>query len=100
MTETASKLPAHAPFKTNRRPIGTPSEWIALSYLQSQDGPIVLEPRENLDLLSWTRENREWLNSLLDKHGAALLRGFRVEQIEDFHKFVVSYCPDMLAYKE
>jgi alpha-ketoglutarate-dependent taurine dioxygenase len=100
MTQIASRLPARTPFTKKRKSIGDPSDWIRQSYLQSPDGPIVLEPKEPIDPPSWGRDNREWLNSLLDKHGAALLRGFNVEQVEDFHNFVLSYCPNLLQYKE
>src|ERR671933_1180179 len=70
----------------------------------NQNLPLLVEPdteREssNLDnLLSWYRDNSELLANKLLKHGAILFRGFGVNTISAFEKFVTSVSGNLMDY--
>lgn len=100
MSNADSHTAFNTPFAPRRKAISSSSQWIDTSYLQSEDGPVVLTARENLDLISWARQNQALLEQLMQKHGAVLLRGFTVDKVEDFRQFVLALSPDMLEYKE
>lgn len=58
--------------------------------------PLVIEPEiEHVDLTQWTRNNLEFLESSLAKHGAILFRGFGVDAAAPFEEFARSIRPDL-----
>ena len=53
--------------------------------------PLALFPSEEHskdDLLTWAKENQEWLRKKLLEYGALLLRGFRVDSPHDFEELI------------
>ncbi len=86
-------------FSTKRKPVETSSNWVTRAYLNSADGPVILTPTEALDLAAWVELQCDPLRSLMDHHGAVLLR-FGVGTIDNFHRFVQTLSPEMLEYKE
>ncbi|SRR6266700_251843 len=100
MSQPETNMPGRVPFSARRKAMGSSAEWIKRSYLKSEDGPVVISPIEQLDLLVWTQQNSMLLKSLMETHGAVLLRGFGVDAVETFNRFVLALSPDMLEYKE
>ena len=62
------------------------------SYLsENPRWPLVIQPAiEGVNLASWVRNNREYINQELDKHGALLFRGFAVDSAQDFENFALA----------
>jgi hypothetical protein len=77
---------------------------INLSFLPSDDGssfkglPLVITPRSDssLDFLSsWLEINRSFVNDMLTKYGAVLVRGFNIDSSSDFEKATLSLQPNL-----
>jgi alpha-ketoglutarate-dependent taurine dioxygenase len=100
MSQSESAVPVRSPFTARRKSVGSSSEWTRKSYLQSEDGPVVIAAVEDLDLMAWTQQNTSSLKDMIEKHGAVLLRGFAVKTVEAFRNFVLALSPNMLEYKE
>lgn len=50
--------------------------------------PLVIEPMvDGLDLITWTRNNRLFIESQLPKYGGILFRNFKIKGIEVFEQF-------------
>ncbi len=77
-------------------------ELIRLSYLDARDSfPLVIEPNiEDLNLLLWTRNNLEFIDSHLLRHGAILFRNFSANTVSQFEKFTRTICPELMNYNE
>lgn len=72
---------------------------IKTDYLQEgQKFPLVIQPNSaEIDIISWTKCNREYLKTELFKHGAILFRGFHVKSVSDFENFAQTICPNLFA---
>jgi hypothetical protein len=56
--------------------------------------PLVITPRWNsskLFIVDWCRENRVWLDAMLLKYGAILIRGFSLETPADMQEAIQAY---------
>jgi alpha-ketoglutarate-dependent taurine dioxygenase len=56
--------------------------------------PLVITPRfhsSKLFIVSWCRENREWLDTMLLTYGAILLRGFSLDNSADMQEAIQAY---------
>jgi alpha-ketoglutarate-dependent taurine dioxygenase len=64
--------------------------------------PLVLSPTaDDFDLLAWAKESKGEIRELLNKHGAILFRGFDIETVEQFEKFVALATTDeCVEYRE
>jgi alpha-ketoglutarate-dependent taurine dioxygenase len=63
-----------------------------------QNLPLVLEPAvENVDLAEWARNNRDFIETSLLKHGAVLYRGFNLKGPEDFERVATSVCSELFG---
>jgi amino acid adenylation domain-containing protein len=72
---------------------------IKTDYLQEgQKFPLVIQPNSaEIDIISWTKNNREYLETELFKHGAILFRGFDVKSVSEFENFAQTICPNLFA---
>lgn len=53
--------------------------------------PLIIQPASpSVDLIAWTRDNRDHVRSQLRKHGAILFRGFSMSAIPDFETWASS----------
>ncbi len=80
--------------------IGLPKqEFIKTSYLQEGETlPLVIEPNiDELDVFEWAKNQREYIENQLLKHGAILFRGFKIETISDFQNLAQSICPNLFS---
>jgi alpha-ketoglutarate-dependent taurine dioxygenase len=69
--------------------------------LPNTDLPLALLPAvEDLDLISWAGTHREFVQSLLLRHGGLLFRNFRISSPAEFQQFVTAVSGEPLAYKE
>lgn len=58
--------------------------------------PLVLQPEgAEVDVVSWARGNRSFIEAQLLRHGALLFRGFAMLTVRDFERFVQATCPDV-----
>jgi alpha-ketoglutarate-dependent taurine dioxygenase len=61
--------------------------------------PLVIEPTINeLDLIIWADNNRNWIESNLLKYGALLFRNFKLNSETDFEKFIQAISGELLDY--
>jgi alpha-ketoglutarate-dependent taurine dioxygenase len=67
----------------------------------AQNLPMVLEPRlDGVNLSSWARSNREFLDRSLHQHGGILFRGFDLQSQDDFEQAVKSMSVELMHYME
>jgi alpha-ketoglutarate-dependent taurine dioxygenase len=63
--------------------------------------PLLLLPAlADLDLISWASSQRQFIQSLLLRHGGLLYRNFPVQSAAEFQRFVTAVSGEPLAYKE
>jgi alpha-ketoglutarate-dependent taurine dioxygenase len=61
--------------------------------------PLVIEPAGNeVDLISWTSDHKEFLEAKLLAHGGILFRNFQVPSVADFERFVATISGELLDY--
>jgi alpha-ketoglutarate-dependent taurine dioxygenase len=72
-------------------------EQVTTSYLNGCEGsPLVIQPAtDDVDLVEWTRSNREFIESKLLQYGALLFRNFRFRPLPDFERFAGSLCTEL-----
>jgi len=77
-------------------------ELVQLSNFQTGGTlPLIIQPKlGDLDLQLWTKNNLEFLETNLLKHGGILLRGFNVNTQHDFEQFINSVCSQLMPYME
>jgi len=69
--------------------------------IADKDLPLALLPMvEDVDLISWAASRREFIQSLLLRHGGLLFRNFRISSASEFQQFVTAVAGEPLAYKE
>jgi amino acid adenylation domain-containing protein len=60
--------------------------------------PLVIQPNSaEIDIISWSKNNCEYLETELFKHGAILFRGFDVKSVSEFENFAQAICPNLFA---
>ena len=71
------------------------------SLAEGQTLPLVIRPnRSGIDLISWGRSNRPFLEKHLLERGGILFRGFDVRSPETFQTFIDALGKEALEYKE
>lgn len=61
--------------------------------------PVVIRPTEpGAVLADWAKENRPWLEHTLHQAGAVLFRGFDVEGVDGFERFMLAASGTLLPY--
>ena len=73
---------------------------VAQEYLSpGEDLPLVLRPRvADFDLLSWVRENLDFIDRELIKHGGILFRDFDITTELKFEQLVRAFSPNLIDY--
>ena len=57
---------------------------------------LLIEPAaDDVDLVEWARNNREFVESKLLDHGALVFRNFDLRLMSDFERFAMSLCSDL-----
>jgi alpha-ketoglutarate-dependent taurine dioxygenase len=63
--------------------------------------PLMIRPAvAELDLVAWAKSRREWIQTLLLRHGGLLFRGFRISGMDEFQQFATAISGELLEYKE
>jgi amino acid adenylation domain-containing protein len=93
--------PAPAPAIGRRRPVfsgGLESLVTAAPLAPSLPLPIVVRPAHaEVVLHEWAGASGEWIDELLRRHGALLLRGFQLASLADFERFADAACRELFA---
>jgi non-ribosomal peptide synthase protein (TIGR01720 family) len=78
------------------------SELVRTERLGTGDAfSIMVQPAGRaLDLSEWAANNLERIEDLLSNHAAALFRGFAVNSIDDFSRFIRAISPELMEYRE
>jgi alpha-ketoglutarate-dependent taurine dioxygenase len=104
MTQTDDKDSPLGAFKRATRKIVrlTQAELVKTSRLdQEQTFPMVIRPgTDNIDLPRWSSDNRVYIEAMLEKHGAILFRGFNLQSVPGFERFVKAVSIEALEYNE
>ncbi len=80
--------PNDAPFKTS-------------FFSEDRALPLVVEPGgQAVDLIDWTKANRDVLDRWLHQFGAVLFRGFPLDDVAVFQTFLAAASDNLLDYKE
>jgi alpha-ketoglutarate-dependent taurine dioxygenase len=91
-------------FGTAKRKIVSfsPRELVRTEYLESgRSLPLVIRPQsEGVSLVGWARDNREFVEAQLVKHGAILFRDFPVSTVSRFEQFIGAVSAGLLEYRE
>lgn len=100
MRTTSALLPNMAGLRRARK-LGQDDLVRTERLLPEADLPLALLPAvEDLDLISWAGAHREFIQSLLLRHGGLLFRNFRISSPAEFQQFVTAVSGEPLAYKE
>lgn len=79
----------------------TAAELVQTSYLDASPSPLVVQPAQSgVDLVAWSRDHREFLETQLVQHGALLMRGFDIQSVPRFEEFVAATSSGALPYSE
>lgn len=63
--------------------------------------PLVIRPAvSGLSLLAWARNNRDFVETALLKHGGILFRDFNVKGPGEFEQFIAAVSDEVLEYRE
>ena len=92
-----SKLP---PLRS-RRPISASSEQLVeANFLQShQFLPLVVSPTlEEVNLVVWAMQNRDFIETELGKWGGILFRNFKLSDATQFEEFITAVSGELLEY--
>jgi alpha-ketoglutarate-dependent taurine dioxygenase len=85
-----------------RQPVSAASaDWVEFSRLfPDRSLPLLVRPRiPGIDALAWGQANRELLERRLLEHGAILFRGFPLESVEQFERFIGVVSAGAVEYK-
>ncbi|MBD2201846.1 amino acid adenylation domain-containing protein [Calothrix sp. FACHB-1219] len=74
-------------------------ELIKIDYLQAEQTiPLVIKPNINeFDIIDWAKNNREFLSSKLQHHGAILFRDCQIDSVARFEQLAQAICPELFG---
>lgn len=94
MEKTATAKPSLGSLSSiKRKAVGAAAtEWVKSSMLfGDRTLPLLVQPTvDGIDLKTWARENRDFVETNLLKHGAVLFRGFDIKSIHEFEEIIGS----------
>ncbi|WDQ32175.1 TauD/TfdA family dioxygenase [Paenibacillus marchantiae] len=68
---------------------------------EDQTLPLLITPKvAGLNLIEWSKNNKEFLEEKLLKYGGILYRGFNIKSQVEFDSYVDNNCNQLLHYKE
>jgi alpha-ketoglutarate-dependent taurine dioxygenase len=88
--------------KVKRKPINSSQTGlIKIQYLDDfKNFPLVIKPTVvGIDLITWSSQNREFIETELLKHGAILFRDFEVKTATEFEQLIAAICDEALEYR-
>ena len=80
----------------------SPQGLVRTGYIQEGGSlPLVVQPAmKDVDLCDWAGNNRELIQTELNRHGAILFRGFSIATSDNFHLLVGKIAVEPMAYQE
>lgn len=61
--------------------------------------PLLVQPAlDGVNLIDWTRSNREFIQNKLESQGAILFRGFAISTVDEFEQFMMALSDELLDY--
>lgn len=78
----------------------TQGAWIKTGHLLSEQPlPLLIQPAvEGMELIDWTKGNRELIESSLLNYGGLLFRNFTIPSVAEFEGFITAIAGDLLEY--
>ncbi|MEM7203277.1 MAG: TauD/TfdA family dioxygenase [Planctomycetota bacterium] len=101
MNEATPKKPR--PTIARRRGIAADGSWVrGAAFADGQPTPFVVQPTvDGIALDEWAKRDRPQLESWLSEHRALLFRGFPVQDVEAFQRFVMAASDgQLLEYRD
>lgn len=94
-----SKLP---PLRSRRAISASSEELVEAKFLQShQFLPLVVSPTlEEVNLVVWATQNRDFIETELGKWGGLLFRNFKISDVTQFEEFITAVSGELLEYRE
>jgi alpha-ketoglutarate-dependent taurine dioxygenase len=94
-----SKLP---PLRSRRAISASSEELVEAKFLQPhQFLPLVVTPAlEEVNLVAWAKQNRDFIEAELGKWGGLLFRNFKVSDPTQFEEFITAVSGELLEYRE
>jgi alpha-ketoglutarate-dependent taurine dioxygenase len=86
-----------------RKSIRLSKERLIKTRLLDEEGKfaLVVEPdADGVNLIAWARDNLDFIDQQLIKHGAILFRDFSVEAVSQFREFAGAISSELLSYNE
>jgi len=71
------------------------------TYIKHNDEdkvPVIFPLSDGQKPTDFLAANREFVDTLLEEHGAVLLRGFAIHSVSEFNRFALTYSPNLLEY--
>jgi len=66
-----------------------------------RDLPLLVQPLvKHIDALTWVRNNREFIETGIRKHGGVLFRHFNINSATEFEQFTTEISTELLEYRE
>ena len=65
----------------------------------SKDNPFTISSNTERDPLEWAEKHKDQINRLLLEHGAILLRGFKIDNAENFNELFSIFSGNAIEYK-
>jgi alpha-ketoglutarate-dependent taurine dioxygenase len=74
---------------------------IKTEYIDKQTNfPLVIKPNvKGINLINWSQQNREFIETELLKHGAILFRNFDIKTADEFESLIAAICHEALEYR-
>ena len=90
------------PRKVRRQPMVLSSETLVRAEPLEGDGHVLLvQPAiAAIDLATWARDQKEWIESRLATHGGILFRGFQISSAGALDRVVAAVAGEPLTYRE
>jgi amino acid adenylation domain-containing protein len=85
------------------RPVAVAGErLVKIAPMPGPDGlPLVVQPAFNdISLINWASQNREFIQENLHRYGAILFRGFYIEGVKGFEQLAQAVTPNLADYEE
>lgn len=80
----------------------TENSLVKTDYINQESSlPLVIQPTiSDVDLVSWLKNNRDYIETELLKHGGILFRGFGIKTASDFEQVAETICPLFSEYND
>ncbi|PIG93643.1 condensation domain-containing protein [Gloeocapsopsis sp. IPPAS B-1203] len=84
--------------KVAPKAVNLSTQLVKIDYLQpGQTLPVVITPaNDGINLIDWTKNNSNFIEKELLKHGAILFRGF-LKSVPEFESFAQTICPNLFG---